>query len=499
MKVSKGTGHRGWESFRKGLKAVWSNEKVDALSKKLERLRAELDSHVLLLLEARFGTLTIDQIASFKTLDGDLQPIIHSTMETNNMQNIEQREEFRKLAEILDTKTQTIINAVLEATTSRDDELRRQFIQNDGNIQTIIKVVLEATTIQKNKNPWNSFVEWLSSGSGTYWIQGKAASGKSTLMSFICDHVITRQSLEAWSPGNRLIVTSFFFWNSGNEGQRSHLGLLRSLLYTVLKDQTHLIPKVFPEEWERKTNSGLYERSDSQDEWSLPRLQGAFKYLIGLADQSCKFYFFIDGLDEYDGEAGEIADYFKDLSLCSDHAKFCLSSRPWPEFQNIFQASPGLRLQDLTHDDITSYVCDQLGNSVQMQQLLVEDPENSSWLIREIVDKASGVFLWVTLVVKALISGLRRGDEIIHLRRRLTFLPPGLETLYEHMLKSIDPLIEAKTTDFTFKQKIGVADWGYQTLSVDDYFTLTTSEPYMALVKELDDVLKVQLQGGLGV
>ncbi len=51
LKVSEGTEHRGWESFRKALKAVWSIDKVDAMAKRLEGLRAELDSHVLMLLE----------------------------------------------------------------------------------------------------------------------------------------------------------------------------------------------------------------------------------------------------------------------------------------------------------------------------------------------------------------------------------------------------------------------------------------------------------------
>jgi hypothetical protein len=30
--------------------------------------------------------------------------------------------------------------------------------------------------------PWDSFVDWLESGSGVYWMNGKAGSGKSTLM-----------------------------------------------------------------------------------------------------------------------------------------------------------------------------------------------------------------------------------------------------------------------------------------------------------------------------
>jgi hypothetical protein len=150
--------------------------------------------------------------------------------------------------------------------------------------------------------------------------------------------------------------------------------------------------------------------------------------------------FFVDGLDEYEGDPEEISQYFKDLSLHSDHAKFCVSSRPWPIFQDIYQGVPGLRVQDMTHDDIKLYVGDKLEKNQKMQELLAEDPEDASGLIQDLVDKAAGVFLWVVLVVKSLIKGLRNGDGVVHLRRRLAQIPSDIESLYEHMLESIDPL-----------------------------------------------------------
>jgi hypothetical protein len=48
LKVSTGTAHRGWDSLRTALKSAWSKEKVDAMVKRLEVLRAELDTHVLI-------------------------------------------------------------------------------------------------------------------------------------------------------------------------------------------------------------------------------------------------------------------------------------------------------------------------------------------------------------------------------------------------------------------------------------------------------------------
>lgn len=112
-----------------------------------------------------------------------------------------------------------------------------------------------------HQKPWNNFIEWLSNGSGTYWIQGKAASGKSTLMKFICNHHSTSQNLLLWRHSSHLQVinAAFFFWNSGIQEQRSHSGLLRSLLYEVLCKATDLITDVLPDELER---TGMLEAHD---------------------------------------------------------------------------------------------------------------------------------------------------------------------------------------------------------------------------------------------
>ena len=59
--------------------------------------------------------------------------------------------------------------------------------------------------------PCDSFVEWLESGSRTYWISGKAGSGKSTLMSYVCQHPQTQRCLEIWSAGRTVVTPRFFF------------------------------------------------------------------------------------------------------------------------------------------------------------------------------------------------------------------------------------------------------------------------------------------------
>lgn len=48
LKVPANTSHRKWKSFRKALKSVWSKESVDGLARKLESLKGELETHVLI-------------------------------------------------------------------------------------------------------------------------------------------------------------------------------------------------------------------------------------------------------------------------------------------------------------------------------------------------------------------------------------------------------------------------------------------------------------------
>jgi hypothetical protein len=45
----------------------------------------------------------------------------------------------------------------------------------------------------------DSFVEWLSSGTGVYHIAGKLGSGKSTLMKYLVGHSRVREELQKWA------------------------------------------------------------------------------------------------------------------------------------------------------------------------------------------------------------------------------------------------------------------------------------------------------------
>lgn len=312
--------------------------------------------------------------------------------------------------------------------------------------QNTYKWVLKDTD-HISHSPWSSLVQWLRSGNGVYWMNGKAGSGKSTLMRYVYENLVTRALLRSWAQGGELQLAAFFCWYSGSTEQRSKSGLLRSLLYDVLLQHRELIRTVFADEWMEQRSLCYSGSLNVTFTWHVKRLQRAFVQLAQSADGRMKMCFFVDGLDECDAadqdnlneEHYSIAQLFKDISV-SPNVKVCLSSRPWLVFEQIFSGFPGLHLQDLTRDDIRVFVFDKFNSSQKMQQLARIHPKLYEEFVTEIITKSDGVFLWVDLVVMSLLRGLQNQDELPQLQERLRGLPTTLEKLFQHMLDRVDPI-----------------------------------------------------------
>lgn len=294
--------------------------------------------------------------------------------------------------------------------------------------------------------PWDSFTSWLEQehDAPIYWVSGKAASGKSTLMRYILeDRRRLRKSLDTWTQGRPLMIPKFFFWSTGTAMQKSQNGLFRSLLHQIFSQDPNLVQEVLPD-LVRSTlsfaclHSSRLEQCGSWRVWSLNELKQTFCNLIKQNKIPTCYCFLIDGLDEYDGDNLELSKFFKGFSSCSN-VKICLSSRPLLAFEHHFDRFPKLRLQDLTVGDITRFVRDKLEEHPKFYALAQQQPLESSSLISEIVQTSCGVFLWVSLVVKSLSEGLTNHDGLSDLQKRLRELPPELEGLYSTMLNSISP------------------------------------------------------------
>ncbi|KAK3372959.1 hypothetical protein B0T24DRAFT_621821 [Lasiosphaeria ovina] len=278
---------------------------------------------------------------------------------------------------------------------------------------------------------WDNFANWLMSNKPLYWITGKPGPGKSTLMKYLSDDMHLQQYLKVWRSDKPVCISRFFFWNSGTTMQMSRIGLLQSLLYQNIGSFPDEIPRLFPDRWRYQGFFGYDARP-----WSWSQLSQAFQALV--SDQNKMFFFLIDGLDEFDGDCQELAQFLLGVASTGSNVKFCVASRPWLVFEDAFQRRPSLRMEDLTLKDIRLFASEKLTGNIMFAQLRDHNHESADMLIEEVTQKSSGVFLWVPLVVKSLLEGLRDGDTVGDLQARLLLLPRDLESLFQKILGVLD-------------------------------------------------------------
>jgi hypothetical protein len=309
--------------------------------------------------------------------------------------------------------------------------LRREEAIHDAHTQTFSWIFDEESSV---------FKDWLQYGTGIFWINGKAGSGKSTLMKFLNDHDRTSELLQCWAGDQRIVTARFYFYLSGHPMQKTQQGLLQSLLYQILRQCPPLIPKILSKRWDILISS---ERSLP---WTRAEVLEAFALVLHQKHLPVRFCFFIDGLDEYHGDRDEL---IRDLDsiIASGTVKLCVSSRPWNVFRNRFGAKTEdqLVLQDLTKGDMDCYIHDLLEKDHRFAALAADNPDAHSLAV-ELREKADGVFLWVFLVVRSLLQGLAEDDNIVILQRRLRALPSDLKAYFRLIVDSIDDVYRPYTS-----------------------------------------------------
>jgi hypothetical protein len=272
------------------------------------------------------------------------------------------------------------------------------------------------------------YLPWLREDDGIFWVTGKAGSGKSTLMKHIYKDERTHAALQSWANGRQLFTASHYFWYAGSQIEKSYAGLIRSILYKILYSCPELIKSVCKDRWQAE----LRGRDTGALPWSIDELHVCLHALVSktlkFGDKEICFCFFIDGLDEYDGDR-EVINALMSLSQ-SGHTKICASSRPWNRFADAFSASKlkgnYLELHQHTRGDISNYVQKELGITFSILSKVYQDWEP---LLREVIDRSEGVFLWVTLVVKRELRPMLEDRETIStIRKRLDEVPSGTNT-----------------------------------------------------------------------
>ncbi|KAL7920402.1 hypothetical protein ACQKWADRAFT_314796 [Trichoderma austrokoningii] len=262
------------------------------------------------------------------------------------------------------------------------------------------------------------YVEWLepihfTSHHGFLWINGKPGAGKSTLMKFAYNKVKNN-----WKATANAAVISFFFNARGVQLEKSTEGMYRSLLFQVIQK----FPDVIHD------SDYIFQARHNQATWDIETLQALFTHAVTRLGQR-RITCFIDALDECDiSEVENMVEYFEDLGDQAAESQtkiyICFSSRHYPHIEIRNGLKLTLEDQPGHGEDLEKYVRGKLraGNSKAAQDVSAE-----------ILERASGVFLWVVLVVDILNREFR-GGRMFAVKRRLRELPDGLSNLFKDIL-----------------------------------------------------------------
>lgn len=269
------------------------------------------------------------------------------------------------------------------------------------------------------------FADWLQSDEDVYWISGKPASGKSTLMKYITQTLRKRKDLRSRAHGS-VVLASFWLWAIGSELQRTLVGLYRSLLYEILRQDQRMCRIAFP----------FWEREFSDTPPTLPSLRAAMDSVLETDEMSTSFLFLIDGLDEYDSDGvgkTELAEIVLGMAR-SSKIKIVVSSRPETSFENSFRCYKKLRLQDLTKGDIANFVESRLISNPSLRQLTLSEEHRLLDIAAYIRQHARGVFLWVALICKIVVDSVNNYENTKMIHDRIDEIPLELDDLFTHVL-----------------------------------------------------------------
>ncbi|KAH0431004.1 nacht and ankyrin domain protein [Colletotrichum camelliae] len=247
---------------------------------------------------------------------------------------------------------------------------------------------------------------------GFLWIKGKPGTGKSTLMKFVSTNY--RKKMQ------QSTLITFFFNARGEQLEKSTVGMYRSLLFQLIES--------FPQLWTFLDFPALMTPTNGPREWTIDSLKDLFEEAV-LNLENLSVTCFIDALDECDEkEIRDMVSFFEHLAEATTRKsvsfQVCFSSRHYPYITISKAVSLVLEGQQGHQDDIISYVSSELkiGDSKVAQQIR-----------HDLQEKASGVFMWVVLVVD-ILNKEYDGGRMHRLRQRLREIPGDLNTLFRDIL-----------------------------------------------------------------
>ncbi|KAJ1334032.1 ankyrin repeat domain-containing protein 50 [Microdochium nivale] len=213
-------------------------------------------------------------------------------------------------------------------------------------------------------------------------------------------------------------VISFFFNARGEKMEKTVQGLYQSLLLQILTQFPHI-------------QCILHSSQSGGAGWAIASLQDLLSEALRSLGQE-QLLCMIDALDEcHSDEVRDMVHFFEDQECLAIRYGHCFrvlfASRHYPHITVRKGIKLILDVQEGHERDIANYISDKLsiGNSW-----------NAELITGEVQQKATGIFMWVILVVKMLNEQYDEGANTTTLRKVLQRIPQGLhDLLYDIILR----------------------------------------------------------------
>ena len=276
------------------------------------------------------------------------------------------------------------------------------------------------------------YVEWLSAQrSSILWLSGGPGKGKTMMSIFITD-----QREEVIMKSQDALI--YYFCDNKDAHRNTVAGILGGFIAQLLRQRPDLFEHIRKRFAERKTD--IFTASDK-----LQSLWFIFKDMV----DSCSYnvtYCVLDGLDECDDES--LRYFIRNLRDLVDKGlnkailKLIVVSRNNHVIKTGLAQLPQIdldssELKSQVESNVEAFIAHKVQQLFQQwkvlhYELLEASKIQKDKVQRELLDRAEGTYLWVSLVYEEL-----QKTSIVDLDDTLKSLPKGLDAIYARILRHI--------------------------------------------------------------
>jgi hypothetical protein len=251
------------------------------------------------------------------------------------------------------------------------------------------------------------------------WIKGDPGKGKTMLLCGIVNEL--KKSI------SKSDLLSYFFCQATDSRINNAIAVLRGLMYLIIDQQPSLISHIR----KKYDHAGKILFEDANAWVALSEI-----FTNILQDPSLNStYLIIDALDECVTDLPRLLDFIIQQSPVSRRVKWIVSSRNWPDIEErLERAGHKVRLcLELNTESISIAVGIYIRHkTLQLAKLKKYENKTRAAVLQYLASNANDTFLWVALVCQNLEKTSRW-----NILAKLNTFPPGLDSLYERMMKQI--------------------------------------------------------------